>query len=49
MSTLTLKRAATKTGFYLSVFLLVSPAILVFLWMLSLLLLYVRQKSKWNA
>jgi multiple sugar transport system permease protein len=36
MSTLTLKRAAVKTGFALSVFALVSPAILVFLWMLSL-------------
>ena len=36
MTTLTLKRAAAKTGFALSVFVLVSPAILVFLWMLSL-------------
>ncbi|MHB2169763.1 carbohydrate ABC transporter permease [Alsobacter sp. R-9] len=36
MSTLTLKRVALKTGFALSVFALVSPAILVFLWMLSL-------------
>jgi multiple sugar transport system permease protein len=36
MATLTLKRAAAKTGFALSVFFLVSPAILVFLWMLSL-------------
>lgn len=36
MATLTLKRAAAKTGFALSVFVLVSPAILVFLWMLSL-------------
>jgi hypothetical protein len=36
MSTLTLKRVALKAGFAFSVFLLVSPAILVFLWMLSL-------------
>ena len=36
MSTLTLKRVAFKAGFAFSVFLLVSPAILVFLWMLSL-------------
>src|SRR3954453_1160536 len=31
-----LKRLLTRVGFYFSVFLLVSPAILVFLWMLSL-------------
>ena len=36
MSTLTLKNVAVKTGFALSVFVLVSPAILVFVWMLSL-------------
>jgi len=36
VSTLTLKRVAFKAGFAFSVFLLVSPAILVFLWMLSL-------------
>jgi multiple sugar transport system permease protein len=36
MSTLTLRRVAFKAGFVFSVFVLVSPAILVFLWMLSL-------------
>jgi multiple sugar transport system permease protein len=36
MSTLTLRRVAFKAGFAFSVFVLVSPAILVFLWMLSL-------------
>jgi len=36
MSTLNLKRVALKAGFAFSVFALVSPAILVFLWMLSL-------------
>jgi len=36
VSTLTLKRVALEAGYASSVFLLVSPAILVFLWMLSL-------------
>ena len=31
-----MKRLATKLGFYFSVFVLVSPAVLVFLWMISL-------------
>ena len=31
-----MKRLATKLGFYASVFVLVSPAVLVFLWMISL-------------
>src|SRR5947207_3211873 len=34
------ERLAKRIGFYLSVFVLVSPPVLVFLWMLSLLLKY---------